>query len=83
MESEERAQELHREMKQVANAAGSGMYELKALTGVSTRFPYFLCKSFILDGFVAQPRQLGLGALWFPRSNGVKWRPFPGLSRPD
>lgn len=63
MESKERAQELHREMKRVADAAGSGMCELKALTGISTRFPYFLCKSFILDGFLARLRQLGLGAL--------------------
>lgn len=63
MESKERAQEVHREMKRVADAAGSRMCELKALTGISTRFPYFLCKSFILDGFLARPRQLGLGAL--------------------
>lgn len=63
MESKERVQELHREMKRVADAAGSGMCELKALMGISTRFPYFLCKSFILDGFLARPRQLGLGAL--------------------
>lgn len=83
MGSEERAQELHREMKRVTEAAGSGMCELKALTGISTRFPCFLCKSFILDGSVARPQQLGLGAFWFPRSNGVKWRPLSGFSRPD
>lgn len=29
------------EMKRVADAAGSGMCGLKALTGISTRFPLF------------------------------------------
>lgn len=41
VEREERARNYQEEMKRVAGAAGSRMCGLKALTGISTRFPLF------------------------------------------